>query len=207
MALKDSFDKITQSYFSAVTSQDFEYKNIIYKPKKLKISSLIWRTYDCPPMCGACCSVFSLDYLPDEDKPKEVKERTIIFNKKKFNLYSDFQKENKNHHCKYITKKGRCSIHKFNPFSCDFELIRFLHYSDASRPNLIIQKIYGRAWNMLKVDGKRGASCQKIESKISPQSEIIRKLIRLKEWCDYFELKNNVALIIREIKYMKGLIY
>ena len=52
---------------------------------------------------------------------------------------------------------GRCKIHKFNPFSCEFELNKFVQKEDKT---YLINKLYGRGWNMLRVDGLRGALCK-----------------------------------------------
>jgi len=211
MALKDSFDKIVFSYFSSVTDEEFRYKDIIYVPKKIKVSPLILRNFDCPPMCAACCPVFSLDYLPFEEKPKNVVKRHVSFNGKPFLLFSDLQLKNNRHHCRYVNKKGRCSIHKINPFSCDFELLRFIRYTDPTKPNILIQRLYGRAWNMLRVDGVRGALCkqQPIADPHKVKDEVVQKLRRLKQWCEYFEIENKMQLIIntvKNIKIYKGLI-
>lgn len=194
MAQIDSFDKIVQSYFSAVTKQTFTYKGKTYKPKSLCVSTLLFRDYTCPKNCGGCCPRFSLDYLPFEEYPLNTKIREIIFNNKKYVLYSDTQKEHINHHCCHLDFEGRCAIHKIRPFSCDFELIRILAFK--KRSNIILTRLFGRGWNMLRIDGERGALCE-----ITPITEIsindvIRKLKRLQMWCDYFNIENKVPDII-----------
>ena len=65
----DFIDKIVTRYFACVTGEEFTYKGKTYKPRPLRISPLIFRGYTCPAVCGACCTRFSLDYLPQERHP------------------------------------------------------------------------------------------------------------------------------------------
>lgn len=205
MAQSLSFDKIVYSYFSAVTSVEFEYKGVLYKPKKLTISPLLFRDFSCPSNCGGCCPRFSLDYLPEEKFPYSLQKRTVLFNGKNFDLFSDLQLENKNHHCKNLKKDGRCGIHGKHPFSCDFELIRILTFKEEKRRNILVQKLYGRGWAMLRVDGLRGAKCEMLDISENSILEVIRKFKRLQQWCDYFELPNKCPEILEYCeKYLKS---
>ena len=109
-------------------------------------------------MCGGCCPRFSLDYLPLEQKPDNTQERIVEFNYKKFSIYSDMQLDHNNKKCRNLNmENARCNIHTVRPFSCDFELIRFLISGNhEKRKNILTQKLFGRGWMMQRIDGERG---------------------------------------------------
>ena len=193
----DTIDKIVESYFFGLTSTPFSYKNKEYTPKLLRVSPKLLRGFTCPAMCAGCCGkVFTLDYLPNELHPYKLEKRIVEFNNKKFPIYTDFQKGNTGTHCKHVDmSNGRCMIHGKHPFSCDFELIRFMI---GKEQNQMMTRLYGRGWNMLRVDDERGALCEIIEKR-NPQ-EILRKLNRLKKWTDHFELETKLPKIIKHIE-------
>lgn len=194
MPYRDSVDKIFQTYFAGITREPFVYKGTIYDPKDVTVSPKIFRGYTCPPVCGGCCPRFSLDYLPFEQMPEGVSPRRVLVNGSEYEVFSDMQKESKDHFCGRLDKQtGRCTIHGKHPFSCDFELIRFMH-SESSVT--IIQKLFGRGWNMLRVDGDRGALCEMIPLTESWKHDLIRRLRRLKAWAEYFELVTCMDEII-----------
>lgn len=197
MALADSFDKIVQSYFSVLTCETFTYKGRGYSPKSLIVSPLIFRGFTCPAHCGGCCPKFTLDYLPTEQQPYVLEGRNITFNGKVFTLFTDKQEENNAHHCRNLNKiDARCLVHGKQPFSCDFELIRTLSFKAPYASNRLTQKLYGRGWQFLKANGERGALCQMLPITYDSVAETIRKLTRLKEWTDYFELKTYLPDIL-----------
>lgn len=186
----DSLDKIIQTYFVAMTTREFIYKENLYKPKPLKISPLLCRGFVCPPHCAGCCPTFSLDYLPEElleSSPLlSLDERKIKFNRIEYKIFSDLQSDNISHHCKYVDEEnGRCVIHGNQPFSCDFELIRIIQHTDH---NLLIQKLFGRGWALTRIDGRKGALCELLPPSDFSVSEVVRKLNRLQKWMNYFEL-------------------
>lgn len=199
--MRDSIDKIVTVYFACVTAQKFTYKGETYKPRKLKVSPLIFRGYTCPAGCGGCCFRFSLDYLPDsiESHPSRLylKERLIEFNGEQVPIYSDLQLDHTDWHCKNVDQtNGRCLVHGQHPFSCDFELIRFLTFADQDRPNSLTARLYGRGWNLLRVDGERGALCEMTDADLKTKNEVVRKLKRLRTWCEYFGLDHKLDKII-----------
>ena len=199
MAQTDSLDKIIGTYFACVTDEPFEYKGKHYKPKPLKISPLIFRGFTCPPGCGGCCPRFSLDYLPEELIPVELElvTRKVEFNGETFIILSDLQQDHRNHHCRNLNMDtGRCGIHGRQPFSCDFELMRFIEFQDVDHPNYITQKLFGRGWQMLRVDGERGALCEMTDPTYETINEVLRKLLRLQQWTDNFGLQTKIPEII-----------
>lgn len=190
----DSVSKIVESYFSSVTWTEFSYKKKIHRPKILRVSpSVFFKTMTCVAGCGGCCHRFSLDYLPDEVKRVSSKSlnlapRSIEFDGRIVEIYSDCQTDNADHYCRHLQKNdGRCGIHQSHPFSCDFELLRFSCSDDSS---LFGHRSFGRAWQMLKINGERGADCEWKDSSYSEtqKNDVVRKLRRLKEWSDYFGL-------------------
>lgn len=188
VAYTDSIDKIVNTYFACVTNTKFEYKGATYEPQALRVSPMLLRDFTCPAGCGGCCPRFSLDFLPGEDRPENTKERAIEFNGKFVRVFSDKQDDHDGIKCKNLNlQDGRCGIYTHRPFSCDFELIRFLVSGNPEkRKNQMTQKLFGRGWNMLRVDGERGALCEMTPPDIKSVSEVKRKLKRLKMWTDYF---------------------
>lgn len=191
----DSIDKLVFSYFTALTKDEIIYKGKTIKPYPLTISPLIFRSFECLEMCAGCCPVFSLDYL--EDRVDLVK-RKIAFNNKEITIYSDLQTGNKGKHCKHVDNKGRCIIHGHQPLSCDLELMKAT-INKCHKKNYISTKKFSRGWNMLRVDGKRGALC--VIKDITPKSimEIRRKINLLEFWCSHFGLNSWCSEIVNWI--------
>lgn len=205
MAKRDSVDKLVGSYFAVFTRRDFTYKGKQYIAKPLRVSPDIVRGFTCPAKCGACCPVFSLDYLPTETRPADSWEheaRLVSFNNQNVLLHTDWQDDNTDSHCKNVRKDdGRCSIHGRHPFSCDFELIRSAVQQSDTRPNQVTTRLYGRGWNMLKVDGERGAQCTIVPPSAESIEDTVRKLSRLNTWMWHFGLQeNHCAAIIDWIR-------
>lgn len=196
MTMRDSVDKIVDSYFAAVADVPFDYKGRHYEVRVLTVSPLLLRGTSCPSGCGGCCARFSLDYLPSETHPYKLAPRAVLFNGRKRLIYSDPQTSLDSHHCGNLRMSdGRCGIHGAHPFSCDFELIRFMH-SHSKASARLVSKLYGRGHAMLRVDGERGAMCSMTPATQETRKDVIRKLHRLAQWCDYFGLSHRVNKII-----------
>jgi len=204
--IPDSIDKIVSTYFSVVTSEEFKYRRKIYTPKPYIISTNVFYQYTCPGNCGGCCLRFSLDYIPQEINqiPDWASLRFVKLTHKKsrnYIVYSDLQPDNKTYHCKYLNfDNGLCNTYEMRPFSCDFELIRFMHFKDPNVPNRITTKVFGRGWQYKRVDGKQGALCV-VTPVITDENikEVKRKFLRLRNWCEFFELKHSVDKILKWI--------
>jgi hypothetical protein len=192
MAERDTVDKIA-AYFHAVTREPFVYKGMLYEVRPLRVSIGVRQGYTCPPTCGGCCVRFSLDYLPSEAKPENTEPRIVKFNGHAVTIHSDMQLDHNDHHCRNLAKDtGRCNIYPVRPFSCDFELLRFsFAHSDLDRPTQLTTRLYGRGWQMLRVDGERGARCTITPPDEKTIQDTCRKLQRLDEWCQHFGVKNN----------------
>lgn len=159
--------------------------------------------------CGACCRRFTLDWLPSEidnipeEHMKSIAPREIDFDGRKVVIYSDTQDDHDNYYCKQLNhENGRCMIHTFHPFSCDFELLRFYHFEDQKTPDVLAHRPFGRGWNMKQVvTGEKGALCEWYDSPCEPEwiENLVRRLNRLKDWTDYFGLKTTLPRIIEWI--------
>lgn len=197
MAQDNSIDKIVESYFWAVTKHDFFYKRGKWIAKPLHVSPHFFHEYTCKLGCAGCCSSrFSLDYLPTDPQPEGLKIKLVNINGIEKSINTIMNKNNKSSkHCDNVNPNtGACIIHGKHPFSCDFETLRFVHYPDHSWLGV---RPYGRGWNMLRIDNDRGAVCD--FPKISTDQarlEGIRKLTRLKQWTDYFNLETHIPDII-----------
>jgi Fe-S-cluster containining protein len=202
MPERDSIDKVVQSYFSAITRSTFTYKGKNYEPKNLVVSPLLFRGYTCPEHCGGCCPRFSLDYIENEPPHPNntVVSRKVILNNQEIEVWSDMQLDHENHHCRNLIKEnGRCGIHGQQPFSCDFELIRFIHQPELDRV-ILTQKLFGRGWAMLRTDEERGARCEMTPITKETVMDVVRKLERLKNWAEYFKLDHCLDSVIRWAK-------
>jgi len=217
MNSRESIVKIVTQYFAPMTKVPFEFRGKIYEPKTLRVSPMIFtRKMGCPPGCGGCCAKLSVEYIAPEIEEMKISDgnpylkadgtferfhaRMIYVNGISKLVYSDLQKNNKDHFCHYLIKEnGRCNIHGNHPFSCDFELLRFSIMSSPNRANQLNHRPFGRGWAMLTIDGTRGAKCEWEDvEQISyvDQKDIVRKLKRLKQWMEYWELSHKVDGVI-----------
>src|SRR3954466_15083824 len=154
----DSVNKIVEVYLASVCRRPFRYKGNTFSRKLLIVSPLLLRGHTCPSQCGACCGSFSLDFLPEEPGTVQTAKRVIDINGHPVGLRSDMQADVNERWCRNLDKpSGRCLVYDHRPLSCDFELIRFLVYDSKV---LLIQKQYGRAWAMARLDGELGALCR-----------------------------------------------
>jgi len=201
MPQSDSVEKIITRYFACLARERFEYAGKEFIPKPLNVSPLLLRGYTCPGGCGGCCPVFTLDYLPSEPRPSGCKPRRIAFNGRSVEIHTISQKDNETRHCRNLDHlTGRCGIYEVRPFSCDFELIRTLEFTNAARPNVLTQKLFGRGWNMLRIDGERGALCEMTPVTEATKADVVRKLLRLEDWADHFGVRTWVHPIIEMIE-------
>lgn len=192
----DTLDKIVKVYFAGVIAKAFRYENETFHPKKIVVSPLIFRGTTCPMTCGGCCFKFSLVWIPGEPKDygPDVIRQTVSVNGVDRELFVDLQEGNSDHFCQHLIKKnGLCGIYRNRPFSCDFELIRFIHQRDHVD---IATRLFGRGWSYTRVTGQTGAMCDVLPASPKHRDDAARKLKRLKEWTDYFELETYLDRII-----------
>jgi hypothetical protein len=197
----DSVDKIIRPYLACTTKDRVRYKGEVFEPKRLQVSPLIFRSFSCPPMCGACCNTkFTVDFLPTEKAPPGLVERMVEVNGKEYKILSELQKDTPGEHCCYLNfENGWCKVHTTHALTCDFELLRFIVRPSQSS-NILLQRLYGRGWNMERVDGERGAKCVQGGWNADVRDDIIRRLYRLRKWADYFEIKTVIYDIVKYVE-------
>jgi len=203
----DSVEKVIEKYLAAVCREPFTFKGVEYTPMKIiRVSPLIFRKFVCPPKCGACCPVFSLDYLPHESHPENVEVREVKINSQSFRVYSDMQHENKGTHCQYLGDNGNCDIHIVRPLSCDFEILRFSHHKKIGKVDLC-QRDFGRGHSLTRYDGTKGSMCEltsvkemSIEELEREIMSILERLHRLDAWAYYFNIKTHLPHIIEWVE-------
>jgi len=206
MPQRDTLDKVVGTYFAVMAAQPFTYKGKTYTPKAVRVSPKIFRGFTCPARCAGCCPRFSLDYLPTEDKPPlDLVERYVEVNGKSFLIWSDLQSDHESYHCRNVIREegelfGRCGIHGLQPFSCDFELMRFLEFAADDKPNHLTQKLFGRGWAMLRIDGERGALCEMTDADAETTADAARRLRRLRTWMEYFEVPHRLEPAIEYVE-------
>ena len=146
--------------------------------KTLVLSPKWFRDYTCPSKCGACCRRYSMDFFDGSPRWKKFKSRYPKLAKENFKLrvvrgariWSDLQKEGVrldgkplDWYCRYLdTENGRCGIWLGRPFSCEFELMKLKKDERSGKRPIgrLTQQLYGRGWNMKRIDGGRGARCE-----------------------------------------------
>lgn len=201
-AKDDTLDKIVTSYFATLTAEPFSYGGKEYLPRDVHVSPGILRGYTCPAMCGGCCPRFSLDYIAPDGVPSGIKHpltlRVVEFNGREVEVWSDMQRDHSNPKCRNLNlDDGRCGIHGFQPFSCDFELLRSIIQEKSPRADFT-QKLYGRGWAMMRVDGERGALCEMLPPTPDSIAEVDRRLGRLETWMTHFGLNPKRVAYIRQ---------
>ena len=175
---------------------------------KFIISKLFFRSYTCPVNCGGCCPKFSLDYFEGErwERFKETYSNEVHkFGKREVNgatVYTYAQLDHKGAKCSYLNlENGRCNIHRSNPFSCEFELMKFMNRPDST---VLINKLFGRGWNMKRVDGKRGALCEMLDYDSAKCGRDILLLKELRGIANNMNIKNHrLDLIIEMVEKCK----
>jgi len=196
MPYRNSIDKVITTYVASVAAEPFEYNNIGYEPQPLWVTPLLGREFKCVLKCAGCCPRFTLDWLPYEDKPDlPLVLRKVEVSGRRFDVYSYMQGPMVGRwHCDNVDMKtGGCGIHGRQPFSCDFETVRFFKYLDHT---VVRTAPFGRAWALKRIDMNRGALCEFGEITPQARQEAIRRLTRLEGWCNYFMVKNKVPQMI-----------
>lgn len=200
--IRDSVDKIVMQYFASLTAQRFEYKGTIFDVPRLTVSPLLLREFVCHPFCGACCRAFTLDYVPGEPMPETgFEQRMIQFNWYEVPVFSDLQKDRTGGNCRNLSEPdGRCGIHAVRPFSCDFELIRFMYRGTTAHMS---HRPFTRGWRMRRLDGTTGAACEFKPPTAESVADTIRKLARFQVWADHFGITTRAGLVVDWIEQIK----
>jgi len=166
----------------------------------LTLSRLFFRDYSCPSKCGGCCLKFSLDYFEGERweefkslYPQHV-EKFVSREVDGVKVFTDWQKDNSTKWCRHLDlTEGRCGIHKSNPFSCEFELIKMM---EVNKRGLLIKKLFGRGWNFKRVDGGKGALCEMLPFNSEKIERDIELLEELREYASRFRIKTKLERVV-----------
>jgi hypothetical protein len=172
-----------------------------YGGKPLKVTPLLGREFRCVLGCAGCCPRFSLDYLPDEAKPDiPLTRRDIVVSDITYPIFSYLQNAMvDNWHCDLVDRTtGACTIHGRQPFSSDFETVRFFQFMDHAVVSHAVVRTapFGRAWNLKRIDGNRGALCEFGAATEQSRMEAARRLKRLAQWCEYFQIEHRIPQML-----------
>lgn len=203
----DSVDYIVSQYFGTLTKVPFTYKGKTYQPHPLVVSPLMFRDFNCPSGCGACCNmVVYLPYIPLESIAPEFRGEwvEVEFNGSKFRIFQDRQDDRTLTHCRYLrTEDGRCSLHRFQgegreqPLGCDISYIA-TNIQEGVKPSRMINRLPGRLSARKRVtDGGRGGLCTMSNFSKDTIPELLRKLDRVKVWLEYFRLTETIEPELR----------
>jgi hypothetical protein len=211
----DSYGK-TLSQIRVVAKERFEVDGKAYVPPEegLVLSASFWQRYGCYLGCGGCCRDFSLDYLPYEwalfcrDFPQYAdrgRERSIEVNGRPKTLVTIANDESRTQEaggalfCQFLNMdSGSCSVHAQNPYSCRVELIKL---REIAGTGYILKGHFGRAWNMMKVDGERGDllcdfSDFSEEQLLENDIPVLKQLMR---WASYLGIHTYIPDILDTI--------
>ncbi len=168
--------------------------------KEVRLSPKFFRSYECVERCCACCPKFSLDYFPGPrwegfkssypDKLKFLKKRVLDG----VEIYTDFQRGNSTYFCRFLNlTTGKCKVHKYNPFSCKFEIIKVSKLKDGA---ILIKKKFSRGWNLRCLNGEKGARCKILPFNYLEFLEDLNLLRELNEISTQFGIKTKLLPII-----------
>lgn len=193
-----SFDRIV-TYFHALARSTFTFQGVEYAPyNQLVVSEKAFRSYTCPEGCGACCMRCSLVW----DEPSSYAAERALFsvNGVVQEFYQDAQEDNADRYCKHLVKPaGRCGIYLDRPLPCRFELFKFVHGVSASTARAMV-RLPGRAWNLTRTDGKKGALCEIIPYDEELTKTHIRDLRIIKKWMDGFNIENDCDTVLKYLE-------
>lgn len=177
----------------------YEYLENIHKSEYIYLSPSTFREFICHKFCGGCCTRFTLDYVVGSERYNNfLKQYPELISKFSIRQYKGievltYKPTHSNYHCEFLFgKEALCSIHKVNPFTCNFEPIKVVSDANYTRKNIshtkIIRKKFGRGWNMLRVDNERGAFCEIEDDTRLSYSELEEFIVLLDELNYYYSL-------------------
>jgi hypothetical protein len=196
---RDSIEKVEQ------------YLKELDKPLLIVLPSF-FQKYKCPHDCGGCCGKFSKDFLEKEfyQFAKLYPEQASLFEKRQtdneLTVYTFQEKvdstNTKREICEFFAK-GRCSIHRLNPFSCSFELnkVRQLEQVNLVQDYTNLGKAFYRDLSMTTYEGKP-LKCYFEEYSEEGKQEDLEVLQRLQEY--YLQSRKRLCRnLSRFIEYLK----
>lgn len=193
----DSTGKIFQTYISQIVRGTQTVNDVEVHEKEIVLSPMILREIKCA-CCGGCCNGnWTIDYLPEEPRPKEDCDIREVAGKI---IYTARETGIPGRRCYYNdVETGFCRTHDARPLTCDFECIRFKCFKDKV---IIGTYPYGRSWQLLRCDGGRGSRCIIGTPNEEYRGDVLRRLHRLKQWIDYYGIETYIQEIISAVKTM-----
>jgi len=70
---------------------------------------------------------------------------------------------------------------------------------DITKPSHLTNRLRGRYWKMIKLDGTKGALCRMTPPTQESINDVKRRLLRLQDWCNFFEIRSKIPRIIQWI--------
>lgn len=218
MQQPDSLARIV-SYFHALAREPFSSPFGDRRPySRLVVSEKVFRSYSCPPQCGACCMRCSLVWRHRSEAPSDAitAARAVKINNVTLDFIVDEQAGHDGRFCSHLDGEGRCGIYASRPLPCRLELFKFVHTSDHSVARAMV-RLPGRGFTLTRVTGERGAQCQILPYDDALTQTHIRDLLILHKWMEEFGIENDCEGVIRylstgphsqplEIKRRRGLL-
>ncbi len=193
----DTVDRIISNIIIPISREAVTYKGTTYEPRKLRISPSIFRSLQCPEMCGGCCwKSVTLDWFPHETAHENAAERSVTVNDKDYTFLS-IVSENTDAPCQFLDEKGRCKIYTQRPFLCDFSFIRVL---DKTTHRTMMNATPSRGFHLKRVDGLKGNMCYMEPIDPETLAHRLEQFESLKAIAEYLEIDTHIDDIINHIK-------
>ena len=204
----DALTYLLLNVFPALSKESITYNGETSIARPLYISTSIFATKSCPVGCGACCSSGTLDYIPNEEHPEGVITKTVRVNDKDIQLLSDSQKDNTSIWCKHLGfPDARCGIYTVRPLMCDLPWLGAKEESKRNRWNFGLHQFSrGHLFKQIKDytdnfqiwnNTRSGVACgPRLEITNQSVAECRRKLHRLQDWINHFQIANYMNEII-----------
>lgn len=205
---KDALTYLLLNVFPALAKESITYNGETSTARSLYISPYIFATKSCPAGCGACCTTGTLDYIPSEEHPEDVVEKTIKVNNKDILILSDNQKDNTSIWCKHLElPDARCGIYSVRPLMCDLPWLGAKQESKLNRWNFGLHQ-FSRGFNYKQINDykdnfriwnntRSGVACgPRLQVTEESVTNCRRKLRRLQSWIDHFQIANYMTEIV-----------
>ena len=218
---QDSVLKLAH-YVAMIATAPFDCAGQAFNPPRdLAISPTFWRDYTCPEGCGGCCRAFSMDFNMAEFERfsvvypaliKQFRTREIVINGTRQVYYSNLHTAQARYraklYCAFLDTQGRCTIHDYSPFTCQFELNKLQFFPKRDRA-ILGKKVYRNGWRYQRVDGGRGALCEMIAVSAQTVATVLRRdvplIARLASYADDWGVAHRGAAVLQQLRAVRGI--
>lgn len=193
----DTVDRIISNIVVPIAKEPVSYKGQTFHPKKLRISSSIFNSLECPEGCGGCCwRSVTLDWFPHEKHHPEAIDRSVEVNGTEF-WFKSLISDDPLQPCRFLNGIGRCNIYEQRPFLCDFSFIRIM---DKHRHYTMMNSTPSRGFHLKRVDGGKGNACTMTTIDDETLQHRIEQFQSLKKIVEYLKIDTWVDEIISHIR-------